>query len=39
MRKRSRLLVVAALIADAVRRPELTSPVVSTSSDCDDVIG
>jgi hypothetical protein len=33
------LLVVSALIANAVRRPELTVAVVSTTSDCDDVIG
>jgi hypothetical protein len=39
MNERGRLLVVALLIADAMRRPELTSPVVSTTGDCDDVIG
>jgi hypothetical protein len=39
MRERGRLLVVPPLIADAMRRPKLTSPVVTTTSDCDDVIG
>jgi len=39
MRRGGGLLVVSALIANAVRRPKLTSPVVSTARDCDDVIG
>jgi hypothetical protein len=39
MRERGRLLVVSLLIADAMRRPKLASSVVSTTSNCDDVIG
>jgi hypothetical protein len=38
MHKLVGLLVVSLLIADAMRRPQFSVAVVTTTSDCDDVI-